>query len=381
MQPCCRHTIIRRKLNSPGQPFPAIHVCTYSLHLYYSKSKEITVAAKDQPFSNNKQSGTGAASIQAFIRTILVITAYSSFYINQSITNRMKKFIPLILLLFVAAAPAGFAAVIKIQVSNFQFTPKTVNAKVGDTIVWMWKNGGHTTTSLGIPAGAIAWDAPMNSTHKRFSYRVTKTGVYNYDCTIHAPNMKGKINVSAALTAGLQDFSVSTDNGKPLLVWITTLPANGAYFSVQRSTDGDQFAEITKVNAGAAGRYSYTDNAGLHDKFVYYQVEMTDAKGNRQLSPVQLFTNTAAAAKLITSISPNPISNAGHLMLQFNADKEGSMLVKLFNQNGTLIKQANMSAVKGLNNGHFHIGSLSPGSYYIVCTLGGITEKHTVIVK
>jgi len=40
-----------------------------------------------------------------------------------------------------------------------------------------------------------------------------------------------------------------------------------------------------------------------------------------------------------------------------------------------------MSAVKGLNNGHFHMGDLAPGTYYIVFTLGNVTEKHVIIMQ
>ena len=56
------------------------------------------------------------------------------------------------------------------------------------------------------------------------------------------------------------------------------------------------------------------------------------------------------------------------------------MLVQLYNQNGSFIK-AEMTAAKGLNNGHFHLGDMTPGTYYIVCTLSAIKEKLTIIMK
>jgi len=57
------------------------------------------------------------------------------------------------------------------------------------------------------------------------------------------------------------------------------------------------------------------------------------------------------------------------------------MLVQLYNQNGSFIKKAEMSASKGLNNGHLHLEDMTPGTYYIVCTLGTIKGKHTIIMK
>ena len=95
-----------------------------------------------------------------------------------------------------------------------------------------------------------------------------------------------------------------------------------------------------------------------------------------------MYTQKTVASKLIVSISPNPVSsNSDHLMLQFNADREGLMQVQLYNEAGALVKQTQMSAAIGLNNGHFYLGSLAPGVYYILCTLNGIKEKHTILVK
>jgi len=76
----------------------------------------------------------------------------------------------------------AFAKKIRITVTDFQFTAKTVNAKVGDTIMWVWKMGTHTTTSTTIPAGALAWNKPIDATHKSFRYILKKAGTYNYRC-------------------------------------------------------------------------------------------------------------------------------------------------------------------------------------------------------
>ena len=85
--------------------------------------------------------------------------------------------------------------------------------------------------------------------------------------------------------------------------------------------------------------------------------------------------------QLKNRLSPNPISSPGHLMVQFNADKEGKMLMQLYSESGMFIKQAEMTADKGLNNGHFHLGDIMPGTYYVICTMGTVTEKHIIIVK
>jgi len=292
----------------------------------------------------------------------------------------MKKVI--LLAFLIGCFTFAHANTIKINVVDFQFKAKTVNAKVGDTIIWIWKTGIHTTTSTSVPLNAKTWNKPIDSAHKRFQYILKKAGTYKYQCNFHFTlGMKGTIIVSAALAADLNNFSIDDGDKDPLLNWKTSSPDDVAYFSVQRSTDGDNFSEIAKVHPDFSNQYKFLDNANTSSKYIYYQIEMVDTKGNKQLSEIKMFTRNAAANKLITSISPNPVSNPGHLMLQFNADKDGTLLVQLYNQSGGFITQTQMAAYKGLNNGHFHLGDLTPGTYYIVCTLGNTKEKHTIIVK
>lgn len=306
------------------------------------------------------------------------------FYFNKP-HNRyvMKKLTLLITITFLALSATVFARKITIKATNYQFTPSTVNAIVGDTIIFKWGNGSHTTTLTSVPAGAATWDKKLDSAHKSFRYILTVAGTYNYKCKPHAASgMKGIINVFSTFAAQFSNFTINDNSANPVLNWKMTSTAGAAYFSVQRSTDGNKFSEIARVNPNNFNLYSYKDNNVIRERFMYYQVEMVDVKGNRQLSSIQLFTNRqAAAARLITSLSPNPIARPGHLMLQFNADKDGVMQARLYNQSGVMVNETKLSAIKGLNNGHIHMGDLAPGTYYIMFTLGDVTEKHAVIMK
>jgi len=294
----------------------------------------------------------------------------------------MKKTLFLAVILFVVTGTIHAQVVHKVKVSNYQFSPKTVNAVVGDKIKWVWVNGGHTTTSTSVPTNASTWNKPINKNNLTFTYTVRKAGTYKYRCNFHfSLGMVGTIKVTNALASGLNGFTVENGDANALLNWKTQSSKDVAYFSVQRSTDGDNFNEIGRVAPDLSNQYKFTDNNNTSSKYVYYQIEMIDAKGEHQLSEIKMYTQKAATSKLIMNISPNPISNPGHLMLQFNADKEGTLVVQLYNQSGTFITQTQMAAYKGLNNGHFHLGDLTPGAYYIVCTLGQTTEKHTIIVK
>jgi plastocyanin len=109
----------------------------------------------------------------------------------------MKKML-LLAALSIGSISAASATDHKVRVSDFVFTPSSVNAVVGDTITWRWQNGMHTTTSTNIPAGAMPWDAPIDSAHTRFRIRLTVAGTYSYQCNFHfAQGMVGTIGVSA----------------------------------------------------------------------------------------------------------------------------------------------------------------------------------------
>ncbi len=298
----------------------------------------------------------------------------------------MKKVCTLITTLLILNA--SFATTHVINVSNYQFSPSTVNVAVGDIVKWVWVEGSHTTTSVDIPAGAATWDNPMTKTSTSFSYTITVAGTYNYKCRPHAAfGMLGTITASGTLPVVLNNFGVSpTKLNAALLAWSTASELNTDHFEVMRSSDDKNFEKITSIaaagNSSSINNYSYTDNAlPTSYRYLYYYLSIVDKDGKKTVSNIQMFANVNGRPKLIVSLSPNPINRPGHLMLQFNADKEGLMHVQLYNASGKLIKEDDMSAVAGLNNGHFHIGEVAAGVYTIVFSMDGKKESYRVVVE
>ena len=306
----------------------------------------------------------------------------------------MRKGIVLICL-FCIAATNTMATIFTVTVSNFQFSPSNIpNVVVGDVIHWVLSSGNHTTTcnpatqgaGNSLPAGAAPWDAPINFGATTFDYTVTKAGIYNYWCKIHAPGMAGSFTAVSPAPVTLSMFQVSAANNSAFINWQTQAELNVNYFSVQRSNDGSFFTEIGRVQpAGSANglrSYNFTDNAvPPTSKYVYYLLSTIDLDGSKHNSDVRIYKNIHGAAKLITSLSPNPITKPGHLMLKFNADKPGEMIVNVFNSSGKNIMQLHMSAVTGVNNGHIHMGDVPPGTYSILFNLDDMKETYKVVVK
>ncbi|MEO6637845.1 MAG: plastocyanin/azurin family copper-binding protein [Ginsengibacter sp.] len=271
-----------------------------------------------------------------------------------------------------------------VNVTNFQFSPASMNVSVGDVIHWTWGSGFHTTTSLSVPAGATTWNAGLNKAGDFFDYTITTSGSYSYQCDVHPAQMQGTFTATAVLPVTLSAFNISDKNGKAALAWTTLTETNVNYFSIRKSLDGSDFKEIGRIpatgNSSLQKNYSFTDDKITSStRYAYYTLAIVDKDGKMQLSPMKLFRNKKANPKIIISLSPNPVSVIGHLLIKFNADKPGLMQAKVLDEQGKLILKTEMSTVQGINNSHVHLGGIAKGKYTIQFTLDDLHESYNII--
>ncbi|TMQ68853.1 MAG: hypothetical protein E6K80_13640, partial [Candidatus Eisenbacteria bacterium] len=92
---------------------------------------------------------------------------------------------------------------------NFRFdadhdpntTVDTVHVQIGQTVMWKWQAGTHTTTSGSDPndpnVGQL-WDHPLSDVDTVFTYRFDSPGVFSFFCRPHYFfDMRGAVVVSA----------------------------------------------------------------------------------------------------------------------------------------------------------------------------------------
>lgn len=268
-----------------------------------------------------------------------------------------------------------------VQVSDFQFSPATLNVKVGDVIHWEWESGFHTTTSLTIPTGAAAWVENIFPTSQTYDYTVTTTGTYNYQCDFHL-QMQASFTATAVLPVTMSVFSVQANEEEVTLAWTTETEINTDYFSIRKSLDGVEFKEIGQVpaagNSSVTRRYSYNDVLSP-EKYVYYSIAIVDKDGKYQLSPIEVFKNLQAPPKILLGISPNPVGAMGHVKLKFNAEKKGKLNIRVSDMNGKQVQEVNMAAFPGINTGHMHFGNLPAGTYLLLLRIDNNYETVTLV--
>ncbi len=307
----------------------------------------------------------------------------------------MKNFT--FLLLFSLLTFYSSATTFNVSVSNFQFSPDNIpNVIVGDTIQFNFaavNNHNAVSTPLGlVPAGAAAINSGAPGAVTTFyRYKVTVAGSYRYYCTIHSPDgvtgMFGTFIASSVVPVNLKSFEVNYSDKTVVANWQTATEQNLSYFSLQKSADGKNYSEAARIdatgNSDKLQSYTYRDDRlDLNARYIYYMLKIVDKDGKYALSPVKFIRNEQATPKLITQIGPNPVSReVGHLMLQFYADKDTDMKTLVIDARGKIVMNLDMTANKGINNGHIHMASLSAGVYSIIFSMDGVKETHKVVVK
>ncbi len=99
----------------------------------------------------------------------------------------------------ISAPPSGGQAHYQVMMTDYKFTPDSLNVMAGDTVTWVNQGAApHTTTSGkdGKPDGK--WDSNNINPGGTYSHVFTVAGTYPYYCTPHVKmGMKGVIVATA----------------------------------------------------------------------------------------------------------------------------------------------------------------------------------------
>lgn len=89
-----------------------------------------------------------------------------------------------------ASGGAHASSVHDVVLKNIRFHPSSLSIKRGDTVTWLWRDSGieHNVTGSSFKSKTMGSGS--------FSVRFTRSGTYNYHCTIHVrAGMVGKVVV------------------------------------------------------------------------------------------------------------------------------------------------------------------------------------------
>ena len=194
----------------------------------------------------------------------------------------------------------------------------------------------------------------------------------------------GVIGPSAGpLPIELVDFKARTQDGRILLLWSTASEKNNDYFTVERSTNGNEYTAVSKIKGAGTTQsyknYSTYDNEPV-DGISYYRLKQTDYDGSYNYSPV---ISVDFSEKLDFTFFPNPV-------------KSGEIISFVISKNeGIKEIQVSVSDVTGkkIYVETMHAGSeskaelsltdlnLNPGIYILKVQSGSLSQVKKLVVQ
>lgn len=184
---------------------------------------------------------------------------------------------------------------------------------------------------------------------------------------------------SVPLPLELQYFSGKVLERSNRLEWLTLLEKDVRWHIVERSADGIHWMELGRqagqANSNAPRNYTLDDLQPPGK--AYYRLRSVDFDGTASVSQTILLTREADRFG-IAGIFPSPTSD--RLTVQFMAENEEDIIIRLSDVTGRVVLEQTLSAGKGLNNKTLLLGELPAGIYNItVANDYSISEPARVV--
>ena len=136
------------------------------------------------------------------------------------------------------------------------------------------------------------------------------------------------------LPISLTSFDIAkTQNKQVLLKWSTASEVNNDYFEIQKSSDGQKWQFISKVdgkrNAATTQNYTFFDNKPLSGTS-FYRIKQVDFNGEMSYTPIKSISLDRLNNEKSLRIFPNPVTHQLSIQGEFPEDVQ----IQIFNTLG-----------------------------------------------
>jgi Secretion system C-terminal sorting domain len=186
----------------------------------------------------------------------------------------------------------------------------------------------------------------------------------------------GSINsVNTPLPITLISFNAYPENGEVKLEWSTESETNNAFFTIQKSTDGNGWTTVQKILG--SGTSSNIENYTAYDLspftgISYYRLMQTDIDGKQTFSPI-ISVNLDNKNADIT-VYPNPATS----LIRIIFPTAGRYEVSLLNLSGQIINNTTLTTSDNLV---LNVSGYKPGVYFVRIIHEGITKTKKLIIN
>lgn len=266
---------------------------------------------------------------------------------------------------------------------------------------WRWEkstDGGTTwvneTTGTGTPvlvSGQYVYyvphppfigDSAASGNIIRLRIATTSGNLDDDDCSFLATtNVVVMVNnCQWVLSSDITQFKAQPTNSGVSLRWSTVNEQDGLEYVVEKSTDGRNWSNVSKIVAsGTAAENNYSSmDPGVLTKTTYYRISMVyDGRWK--------YTHHLTVQPTLEGMVPfeirnmqNPFSN--QLSFELSVPENGDLLISLYDLFGNPVKKLNWKAVKGNNKILLtETGILAAGTYIVTARFNDqITHKKLI---
>ncbi|UOQ98289.1 T9SS type A sorting domain-containing protein [Hymenobacter sp. 5317J-9] len=161
---------------------------------------------------------------------------------------------------------------------------------------------------------------------------------------------------------------------------MTASEKHNAYFAVERSTDGQRFAEVGRRD-GAGTSATRTEYEFLDASFrasasgqVYYRLRQVDTNGEHSYSPVQSLQTAKAETVFVATVFPNPYEG-GEATVELTTHQDAAVTFTVRNILGQTVLTGTAPAQPGTQRIALpRAATLPVGVYYLTVRQGNARQ-------
>lgn len=235
-----------------------------------------------------------------------------------------------------------------VVMGNFDVTPKTQSVSFPTSGTWYDYMDGSPFTATGGPQSF----------------------------TLQAGEFRIFTNAQVAVPVTLISFKGNAQEEGNYLVWNVGQERNVATYDVERSTDGNSFNAIGKVEANGSLQYSFLDRQAS-GAVTYYRIKMVDRDGSFEYSAIVSVHRNSIGQRL--QIISNPFS--GVLRYKVESGEAGTGLVVVSDMQGRELIRNKITLSRGINDMIIQESARLTGGMYLMKLVTGNQSISMKVIK